>query len=119
MTDTAIPFKQAADKAMKGVSARRAGKTDDEMDAETRKEDAKQAKGFVDRIIKLKQEGADINADIKSIYDAAAEAGFDRGALKTVVKHRMRDISSEHKQNVNQLCLQLDMQPIYQLEAAN
>lgn len=75
--------------------------------------DSKKIKGYVDRIMNLKDETADINSEIKSIYDAAADAGYDRAALKDLIKHKRKELSQEHKQNVNQLCLAIDMPLIY------
>ena len=61
----------------------------------------KEVKSYVKRILRLKEEADNINADIKSVYDEAADKGLDRSALKTVVKISRKDVSEEHKQTVN------------------
>lgn len=66
-------------------------------------------KGYVDRLLKLKEEASNINADLKSVYDEAADAGYDRKALKYIVKLKRQESSQEFKQNVNQYCLDLGM----------
>lgn len=118
-SDTVTPMKQASDKAMKSVSARRAGKTDEEMDSDVAAEKNKRLRGHIDAIMKNTEERSQINATIKGHYDAAAEDGFDRAAMKTIIKHRTKQVSQEHRQNVNQMCLALDMPVIYRLEATN
>lgn len=43
---------------------------------------------FVRRIENLEQEKKDIQADIKDVYSEAKSQGFDKKALKTVIKLR-------------------------------
>jgi uncharacterized protein (UPF0335 family) len=117
----ATPLKIAADKAMKQVSARRAGASgsEEELDREMIAERNQKLKAHVDALVKMKEELANIGADIKGRYDLAADEGFDRKALKEIITLKTKERSQEHKQNVNQYCLALDMPVQYRLEATN
>ncbi len=57
---------------------------------------------FVERIEKLAEERKKIAADIKAEYEQAAAMGFDKKALKQIVKEREADIDAtiEHRQIV-------------------
>lgn len=79
----------------------------------------KKVKETVERILKLKEESANINADIKSAYDAAANEGIDRAALKAVVKMRAKDVSEEHKVTVNSYLKALGDLPLFATAMAN
>ena len=47
---------------------------------------ADQLAGFIDRILRLREEKRAIRDDIKDVYRDAAELGFDRKAMKRLVK---------------------------------
>jgi uncharacterized protein (UPF0335 family) len=47
--------------------------------------------GYVERIERLTQEKAETTADIKAVYEEAAGAGFDKQALKQIIKDRAAD----------------------------
>ena len=79
----------------------------------------KEIKEMVSRILKLKEEADNINADIKSVYDAANDKGIDRAALKQVVKLRRKDVSDEHKQTVNAYLNALGDLPLFATPALN
>jgi len=79
----------------------------------------KEIKEYVDRIMKLKEEADNINADIKSVYDAANDKGIDRTALKIVVKLRRKDVSEEHKQTVNAYLNALGDLPLFATAMVN
>lgn len=57
---------------------------------------------YVDRVIKLHEERATINEDIKVIYEEAKEAGFVTKQLRQIVREQMMepDVLNEH---LNQL----------------
>lgn len=69
--------------------------------------DDSRLKKYIDRIMKLKEEVAGINSDIKSVYDEADKMGYDRNAIKYIVKIKFKELSDEFKQTVNQFCLDL------------
>jgi uncharacterized protein (UPF0335 family) len=115
----ATPLRMAADKALNAASAKMQGKSEAEVDKELQAEKNKRLKSHVDKIINAKESVAHANADVKGAIQAAVDDGFDGPALKTIVKHKMKQISAEHKQNVNQMCLAIEMPVIYRLEATN
>lgn len=120
-SQVAKPLEIAAQKAMKQVAARRAGGSgsEEELDREMIAERNQKLRAHVDAIVKMKEELANIGADIKGRYDLAADEGYDRKALKEIVTLKTKERSQEHKQNVNQYCLALDMPVVYRLEATN
>lgn len=50
-----------------------------------------QLRSIVERIERLHEEKRTIEDDIKSIYAEAASAGFDKKAMREVVKRRAKD----------------------------
>lgn len=46
-----------------------------------------QIKAFVERILRLKQEAADINRDIREVYGEAKANGFDKTVLGKLVAY--------------------------------
>ena len=61
--------------------------TDDELSGKAREE----LEGFLGRIESLIEERAEIAEKIKSEYAAAAASGFDKVALKQIIKDRQAD----------------------------
>ena len=54
-----------------------------------------QLRSFVERIENLEETKAEISSDIKDIFEAAASSGFDKKALRTVI--RLRKKSAEER----------------------
>lgn len=50
-----------------------------------------QLRSFVERIEKLEEEKKAIADDIRDVYTEAASSGFDKGALRAIVKLRKED----------------------------
>ena len=50
-----------------------------------------QLRSFVERIERLEEEKAGLSGDIKDLFDQAASTGFDKKALKTVIRMRKED----------------------------
>lgn len=73
----------------------------------------KEIKEFSDRILKLQEERDNISADIRSTYDAAADKGIDRKALKSVVKIVKKGLSDEDKVTVNAYLKALGELPLF------
>jgi uncharacterized protein (UPF0335 family) len=60
-------------------------------------------KGFIDRIHKVMETLDEAKADLKALYSDAKDQGIDTRALKVVVVHKKRPMSTEFKQEVNLL----------------
>lgn len=58
-------------------------------------------KAHLDKLKKLDEEKAMLNARTKSVYDAAHEEGIDKRALKTLLKESKHPMSTEHRLTVN------------------
>lgn len=54
-------------------------------------------KGFVERVQRLEEEKVGLSADIKAVFDEAAGEGFDKKALKEVIK-RLKQAADERTQ---------------------
>ncbi len=48
-------------------------------------------RGYVDRIETLVDEKKTVSDDIKSVYDEAVGEGFDKKALRTLIRKRQQD----------------------------
>jgi len=48
-------------------------------------------KGYIDRIENLEEDKAQVSEDIKDVYNEAAGEGFDKKALRIVIKNRKID----------------------------
>jgi uncharacterized protein (UPF0335 family) len=54
-------------------------------------------KAFVERIERLEEEKKGISTDIGEVYGEAEEAGYDKKALKLVIKDRRLDSDDYHR----------------------
>jgi len=52
----------------------------------------------IDRLVRLTQERADISTDISEIYKQAESDGYDKAALKAVVKRAIKDSAKEDEE---------------------
>lgn len=52
---------------------------------------ADRLRSFVERIERLRREIKELNADVSEVYKEAASAGFDKAALKEVIRRRAKD----------------------------
>ena len=59
--------------------------------------DASQLRAYVERAVRLKEEIASLNSDVADLYGEAASAGFDKAALKEVVKVAMAPADKREK----------------------
>ena len=50
-----------------------------------------QLKSIVERIERLESDKADITADIRDVYAEAASNGYDKKALRTIIRMRKQD----------------------------
>lgn len=75
--------------------------------------DNKKLKGFIDKLEKLNEVRANNNADIKSVYEAAEDAGFDRADIKFVLRFRNKEMSDERKDNINWMLETLGQLPLF------
>ncbi len=50
-----------------------------------------QLRSFIERIERLEEEKAGLASDIRDLFDEAAGSGFDKKALKAVIKARKQD----------------------------
>ena len=50
-----------------------------------------QLRSYVERIERLEEEKAGLSSDIKDLFEAANSSGFDKKALRTVIKMRKQD----------------------------
>ena len=65
------------------------------------------------RILKKIGEREKINADIRGEYDAAADKGIDRGALRDAIKEHKNKKPDEHKTTVNAYLKALGDGPLF------
>ena len=58
-----------------------------------------QLRSIIERIEKLEEEKAATATDIRDVYTEAASAGFDKKALRTIIKMRKQDADerAEHE----------------------
>ena len=56
--------------------------------------DISRLRDYIERIERLEEEKKDVQGDIKEVYAEAKAAGFDRKALKAVIKLRKMDAAS-------------------------
>jgi uncharacterized protein (UPF0335 family) len=70
-------------------------------------------KEFVNRAMKLEEQLDQAKADLKGLYDDAHDQGFDRKALKIVIKNRKKPMSFELRQEVNELQTKLGDLPLF------
>lgn len=70
-------------------------------------------KSFIDRVQKLTEEKNQIMADIKSVYDDAANSGFDRKAFKLIVKTLNNRPTQDFKDTVNEYLDSLNEMPLF------
>ena len=54
--------------------------------------------GTIDRLVRLTQERADISTDISEIYKQAENDGYDKAALKALVKMIIKDNAREERE---------------------
>ena len=52
----------------------------------------------IDRLVRLTKERADLSTDISEILKEAESSGYDKAALKTVVKRAIKDSASEEEE---------------------
>lgn len=52
---------------------------------------ADRLKSFVERIERLNEEKANLAADVKEVFAEAAQTGFDKKALREVIRLRKKD----------------------------
>lgn len=57
-----------------------------------------QIKSFVERIERLEEEKAGLSSDIKDLFEQAASTGFDKKALRTVIRLRKQDANERRDQ---------------------
>lgn len=72
-----------------------------------------QLNSLVERICRLEDEKATIGEDIKEVYDEAEGHGYDKKALKQVVKIKRKPIDLGHRQTVNQYLRCLGELPLF------
>ncbi len=58
-----------------------------------------QLKQYIDQIEKLEEEKADLSEAIKDIFDAAASSGFDKKAMKAILRLKKLDKSKLEEQD--------------------
>lgn len=56
--------------------------------------DISRLRDYIERIERLEEEKKDVQGDIKEVYAEAKAAGFDKKALKAVIKLRKMDAAS-------------------------
>ena len=61
---------------------------------------AQQLRQYVERIERLNQEKASLTTDINDIYKEAAATGFDKKALREVIKLRAMDTDQRTEQDM-------------------
>lgn len=49
-------------------------------------------RSYVDRIVRLEEEKRELSQDIKEVFEEAKANGFDKNALKIVVKKRLKPL---------------------------
>lgn len=59
---------------------------------------AEQLRSYVQRIERLIDERANVNEDIKSIYEEAKSAGFDVSTMRKVIKLKAMDAAKREEQ---------------------
>lgn len=80
----------------------------------------KEIKAFAERILKKREELDNLRADVRSEYDAAADKGIDRKALREVVNCKRGQMASEeHKDTVNRYLQALGELPLFALPAVH
>ena len=60
-----------------------------------------QLKSFIDRIERLSEEKSGIQSDIKDIFDEAKSSGFNKKAMREVIK--LRKMAREERQEQEEL----------------
>lgn len=70
-------------------------------------------KKFIERGLKLEEDKDMAVADIKSMYADAKEQGIDPKALKIVITHKKRPMSTERRQEVNEIMEKSGDQPYF------
>jgi uncharacterized protein (UPF0335 family) len=60
-------------------------------------------KSVVTALEKLKKESDDIRMRILNAYNAAEDQGFERKALKALLKERMKPLSAQTKAQINEM----------------
>lgn len=70
-------------------------------------------KKYIERALKLEETLDQTKADLKGLYDDADNEGIDRKALKVVVKHKKKPLSSNNRQEVNMLLEKVGDQPMF------
>jgi len=74
----------------------------------------KDIKEAVENILKKREELDNLRADVRALYDAAADKGIDRKALKAVVEFKRGQMASEeHKSDVNTYLKALGELPLF------
>ena len=71
----------------------------------------KQLRNLVDRIERLEAERSDLSTDIREIYTEAAACGFDKKALREIIKLRKleQEVRIQQQEMVNLYKQALDM----------
>lgn len=78
----------------------------------------KDIKSAVESILKKREDLDNLRADVRALYDAAADKGIDRKALKAVVEFKRGQMASEeHKSDVNRYLEALGELPLFAVAA--
>lgn len=75
---------------------------------------AERLRSFIDRITRLEEERKDLQADIKEVLTEAESEGFDKTAIKAVIKIRTKGRDSQLEGVINTYLESLGELPLFQ-----